>query len=80
MLITTKYLGPTNNRGSRIKASCAGASVTVSYPHELSGVDCHLEAVKKLAKKINFTGELIIEDTDTGYMFISTAGVMKVVI
>ena len=80
MLITTKFLGPTNNRGARIKASCAGESVTISYPYEVSGVDCHLRAVMELAKKVDFTGEMIIEGTDCGYMFISTAGVMKVTI
>ena len=55
--IHTKYLGPTNNRGSRIKAyTCDGMGLkgftaTISYPHELSGEACHFEAVKELVKK-----------------------------
>jgi hypothetical protein len=55
--IHTKYIGPTNTRGSRIKAYTAGYgdikgfTATVSYPHHLSGVECHFEAVKELVKK-----------------------------
>ena len=43
--IQTRYLGPTNVRGSRIKAWAEGVgSLTIPYPHELSG-----EAVHRLA-------------------------------
>ena len=46
--IITKYLPATNFRGSRIKASCERGSITVSYPHELSGEACHVFAVDAL--------------------------------
>ena len=47
--IHTKYLGPTNVRGSRIKAyTASGFSATVPYDHSLSGVDVHFQAVKAL--------------------------------
>jgi hypothetical protein len=55
--IHTKYIAPTNNRGSRIKAYTAGwgdrkgFEVTISYPHELSYEKCHFEAVKALVEK-----------------------------
>jgi hypothetical protein len=50
--IHTKYLPITNARGSRIKASAPGyKSVTIPYPHELSGVMCHYEAVKAFVAK-----------------------------
>lgn len=55
--IHTKYIGPTNTRGSRIKAYTAswgdrkGFEATIAYPHELSGEACHFEAVKALVKK-----------------------------
>ena len=29
--IVTKYIGPTNTKGSRIKATCAAGSITVGY-------------------------------------------------
>lgn len=52
--IHTKFIGPTNNRGSRIKAyTCGGMGLkgftaTISYPYQLSGELCHFEAVKAL--------------------------------
>jgi hypothetical protein len=55
--IHTKYLPVSNSRGSRIKAYTAahgnfkGFQATISYPSELSGVDCHFEAVKALIIK-----------------------------
>ena len=62
--IHTKYIGPTNSRGSRIKAyTCGGKGlrgfeVTISYPHELSGEACHFEAVKALVKKYELNWNL----------------------
>lgn len=49
--IRISYLGPTNSRGSRLKASFAGGSVTVPYPHHVR--DCHkpMIAVKALVEK-----------------------------
>lgn len=55
--IHTKFIGPTNNRGARIKAYTAswgdrkGFEAVISYPYELSGEKCHFEAVKALVKK-----------------------------
>jgi hypothetical protein len=49
--IHTKYLPSTNNRGSRIKATCERGSVTIPYPHELSGDEVHREAVRRLLER-----------------------------
>ena len=47
--IETKYLPATNFKGSRIKASTEGGnSLTIGFPHELSGVNCHAMAAFKL--------------------------------
>lgn len=54
--ITTKYLSATNSRGSRIKATCAAGSVTIGYPHELSGMNCHAAAAKALVDKMGWNG------------------------
>ncbi len=51
--IITKYLG------SRIKASCERGSITVSYPHELSGDDRHTYVADMLCKRF------IAEDAKT---------------
>lgn len=72
--ITTKYLGPTNCRGSRIKARAAAGSVTIDYPHALNHDKAHAFAASKLAERYGwhgqwFGGGLPSED---GYCFVST--------
>lgn len=57
--IITKYLGPTNTKGSRIKASCAAGSVTIDYPDELSGIDCHAKAAYALLAKMHWGYKLV---------------------
>jgi hypothetical protein len=52
--ITTKYLGPTDKKGARIKATCDAGSITVSYPHELSGQDVHAFAAMALVRKLGW--------------------------
>lgn len=52
--IITKYLPVTNTRGSRIKATCVAGSVTIGYPHELSGMACHAAAAKVLVDKMGW--------------------------
>jgi len=49
--IQTKYLPATNTRGSRIKAICERGSVTIPYPHELSGDEVHRAAVLALVTR-----------------------------
>jgi hypothetical protein len=73
--IQTKYFGPTNNRGSRIKAFCAAGSITISYPYELSGQACHRAAADTLIKKLGWIessyGELIGGQLKSGdYVFV----------
>ena len=41
---TTRYLGPTNARGSRIKVTVAGRSKTINYDHAVRSA--HEQAVK----------------------------------
>jgi hypothetical protein len=61
--IQTRYLGPTNTRGSRIKAWTAAGSITIPYPHELSGQACYRAAAEALALKLEwntrFYGQLL---------------------
>ena len=53
--IQTRYFGPTNTRGARIKATCETGSITIDYPHELSGMACHAKAAKALVVKLGWT-------------------------
>lgn len=59
--IETKYLGPTNSRGSRIKAtSASGICVTVGYKSQLSSDENHVEAAKLLCRKLGWeTNKLV---------------------
>lgn len=50
--IITKYLPPTNARGSRIKAKCWRDSVTIPFPYELNCMERHQLAAQKLAEKL----------------------------
>ena len=58
--IVTRYLGPTDYRGARIKAACDADSITINYPHELSGEDVHRAAAEALLVKLGW-------DTAHGY-------------
>jgi hypothetical protein len=53
--ITTKYYGPGNVRGSRIKASCERGSLTVGWDHSLDSTGNHIAAARALLAK--FAGE-----------------------
>ena len=53
--IQTRYLPATDTRGSRIKAWCSAGSVTISYPHELSGQAVYRKAAETLAAKFGWT-------------------------
>jgi hypothetical protein len=71
--IQTKYIGPTNTRGSRIKAWTEnGQSVSIPYPHEYSHEVCHFQAVKALVQKHNLDwdlNEMRYGGTNNGYVF-----------
>ena len=85
--IETRYLGPTNTRPGRIKASAWAGSVTVDYDHGLNADENHRAAAMALAAKCGahaeqFGGKSIwTEGTwtqggnakGTGYVFTVTA-------
>ena len=55
--ITTKYLGPTNHRAGRIKATAArGLSITVEYEHGLGTNANHARAAAALCQKLGWFG------------------------
>ena len=72
--IYTKYLGPTNTKGARIKAyTLGGLSVTIGFDYALSGEARHFEAVKALVKKYALTewpiNDMCSGDAPSGYVF-----------
>lgn len=70
--ITTKYLGPTNTRGSRIKAVAAAGSVTIERDSSLGIEANHARAAEALANKFGWHGQYYqggMPD-DCGYAFV----------
>jgi hypothetical protein len=51
--IITKYLGPTNTRGARIKASCERGKLVMGWPHELDVEQAHRWACDELCAKFD---------------------------
>ncbi len=49
--IETKYIGPTNYRGSRIKATCERGSISISYDDALNSDEAHIAAADALVTK-----------------------------
>lgn len=71
--IVTKYLGPTNARGSRVKATCQAGSVTLSWDDALDSEANHHAAAQALARKLGWSGRLIggglPDGTGNAYVF-----------
>ena len=69
--ITTKFIGPTNMRGSRYKAvSASGHSYTMSADYSLGLEGNHKLAAMLLAKKLGWSGKWVGGATDKGYCFV----------
>lgn len=51
--ILTKFLGPTNTKGSRIKATCWLTSATMPWDHSASVEENHMAAIEALVCKLN---------------------------
>ena len=54
--IEVKYLGPTNHRGSRYKATAAAGNITVDYDYGLNTEDNAKRAAVALVEKFEWTG------------------------
>ena len=79
--IQTKYIGPTNTKGSRIKAwTHSGFNVTIPYPHQYSYETCHFQAVKALIKKHDLDwnlNDMRYGGIDNGYVFCFANSIVK---
>jgi len=77
-IITTKYLGPTNYRTSRVKAtSTGGAAVTVAWDHSLGPAENHDAAAAAVLCELRGPGHSLHDSgtlrgltrDDTGYIY-----------
>jgi len=57
--ITTKYIGPTDHRGSRVKATAQAGSIVVGWDDALDSDDNHTAAARALARKYGWSGLLV---------------------
>lgn len=51
--IITKYLGPTNYRSARVKASCEAGSIIVSWNGSMNTQENHIWALSRLCRKLD---------------------------
>lgn len=76
--IITKYLGPTNSRGSRVKAFCQAGQVTIPWDDALDVNQNHDKAATVLAYKLGWNeglygklvGGALPNDTGNCYVFV----------
>ncbi len=70
--IHTKYYGPTNYNGARIKAQTSGGEIKIwfSYDYSLNVHDNHCAAAKQLKEKMDWQGEMVGGDTKDGLVFV----------
>jgi len=57
--IQTRFIGPTNFRGSRYKAFCDAGSLTVDADHRYNPSSNHALAAGDLARKLGWHGNLV---------------------
>lgn len=70
--IQTRYIGPTNTRGSRYKAFTeSGRSITVHAADNLSSQENHRAAALALQEKMGWMDDLIEGGTTEGYVYVA---------
>ena len=73
--ITTKYIGPTNFRGSRVKASDGdGNSYTMAWDAAYGAESNHRAAVQSLCAKMGWHGSLVGGETAKGQVWVWIGG------
>ena len=74
--ITTKYFGPSNVKGSRVKATASAGSITLHWDHALNAEQNHTAAAKALVDKFKWNGQYVQGGlpNDSGYCFVCLTG------
>ena len=69
--IETKFVGQTNSRQDRIFAKLGGIgkAMIFSYNWDLSEMENHVSAAKKMAKMAGWDFQLVAGQTEKGYVF-----------
>jgi hypothetical protein len=73
--ISTKYLGPTDTKGSRIRAFANDVrGVTVPWNYELENEENHRAAAEALLAKMDWSGNLAGGWVKDGMVFVFVGG------
>lgn len=73
--IQTKFLGPTNHRSARVKATADAGTITIEWDHRLGIAENHRAAAVALADRFNWGGEWIGGSLPgSGYAFVRKEG------
>jgi hypothetical protein len=74
--IETKYLGATNAKGGRIKATAWAGSITLPYDYALDAQENHEKAATMLRRKLNWGGKYAqgANVKGNGYYFVNVEG------
>lgn len=73
--IETKFIGPSNTRGSRIAAStCNGQRIVVSCDDALNHDENHMATAMILRDRMHWKGELVQGATKAGYVHVFVDG------
>ena len=71
--ISTKYLGPTDTKGSRIKAFANDVrGITIPWNYELEEAENYRAAAEAFRDKMNWKGDLVGGSVKDGYVFVFT--------
>jgi hypothetical protein len=57
--IVTKYIGPSNTKGSRVKATCQAQSIFLHWDDTLNSDQNHSVAAQTLAAKLGWYGHWV---------------------
>lgn len=55
--IQTRFLGPTNSRGARVKAWCNAGALTLPWKYHLNDREQHQRVAAALALRLDWPGE-----------------------
>lgn len=75
--IKTAYLGPTNHKGGRVKATCQARSITRQWDYSLNTDENHRAVAAELAQLVGWRGEWHMggDHGTSGYTFVCSSGV-----
>lgn len=76
--IETKYLGPTNFKGSRIRATDGDNTIFLSRDCCDSIDEAHSRTALALKAKLGWTGKMIGGHTKSGMVFVFVKGALEI--